>query len=270
MARLGDKTGREIRLKPVRSNAGIRAAYRRKLEELTDEMIRSYNRAILAAYRREKPAVAKLAQDSAARELEKALKRMARMWRKRFDDAADKLAAYFTRSVAQRSDRSLAKILRDGGWSVRFKMTRAMQDVAAATVAENVGLIRSIPEEFHKDVEGIVMRSVTVGRDLSVLSKTLEKRYDLTRKRAILISRDQNNKATAAFTRVRYLEMGISDAIWLHSGGGKKPRPTHVKNSGKKFDIEKGWYDPAVRRYIHPGELINCRCVARPVVKGFS
>jgi hypothetical protein len=57
----------------------------------------------------------------------------------------------------------------------------------------------------------------------------------------------------------------------LHSGGGKEPRRTHVKNSGKKFNVAQGWFDPdkTVRKYIQPGELINCRCVSRPV-KGFS
>ena len=263
-----DKAGKPIALAPVRSNAGIRAAYRRRLLGLVDEMIASYRRWLTAAYRANPPALARDA--SPAKELERALKRLAKQWQRRFDESAEELAAYFAKSAAQRSSASLRSILKKGGWTVKFKMTRAMQDILAATVAENVSLIRSIPSEFSTQVEGLVMRSVTVGRDLSVLSKSLEKKFDLPRNRAILISRDQNNKATAVFTRARYLEMGIKQAIWLHSAGGKKPRPTHVRNSGKKYDVEKGWLDPAVGRYIWPGTEINCRCVARPVVKGFS
>ena len=268
MARLGDKAGKQIALAPVRANAGIRADYRRKLLALVDEMINSYRHWLTAAYRANPPALATDALP--AKELERALRRLARGWRDRFDKAAEDLAAYFAKSAAERSSASLRSILRKGGWTVKFKMTRAMKDVAAATVAENVALIKSIPEELHRQVEELVMRSVTVGRDLSVLSKSLEKKFGLPRKRAILISRDQNNKATAAFTRARFIEMGIHEAIWLHSAGGKKPRPTHVKKSGKRYDVAKGWLDPAVGRYIFPGELINCRCVARPVVKGFS
>jgi uncharacterized protein with gpF-like domain len=64
--------------------------------------------------------------------------------------------------------------------------------------------------------------------------------------------------------------MGLIDAIWLHSGGGKTVRKSHVKNSGKRYDIRTGWYDPEVKRFIQPGELINCKCVSRPVVRGFS
>jgi SPP1 gp7 family putative phage head morphogenesis protein len=268
VARLANKAGKEIVLSPVRANAGIRAAYRRRLMTLVDEMITSYRHWLEAAYRANPPA---LAQDATpAKELERELKRLARRWQKQFDDAAPKLAAYFAKSAAARSSSSLRSILRNGGWSVKFTMTAAMRDVLAATVAENVSLIRSIPSEFRTQVEGLVMRSVTAGRDLSVLSKSLENKFALPRNRAILISRDQNNKATAVFTRARYLEMGVKEAIWLHSAGGKTPRPTHVKKSGKRYDVAKGWLDPAVGRYIFPGELINCRCVARPVVKGFS
>ena len=263
-----DKAGKQIALAPVRSNAGIRAAYRRKLLALVDAMIASYDRWLTAAYRKHPPT---LAQDaSPAKELEAELRRLAKRWNKQFDEAAEELAEYFAKSTAERSSASLRSILKKGGWTVKFKMTRAMKDVLNATVAENVSLIKSIPQEFHTQVEGLVMRSVTAGRDLSMLSKSLEKAFDVPRRRAILISRDQNNKATAAFTRARYLEMGVTEAIWLHSAGGKTPRPTHVRNSGKKYDVTTGWYDPAVKRYIFPGELVNCRCVARPVVRGFS
>jgi uncharacterized protein with gpF-like domain len=142
----------------------------------------------------------------------------------------------------------------------------------AATVQENVALIRSISSEFHTQVEGMVMRSVTAGRDLSELTRELQHRFGVTRRRAELISRDQNQKATASLRRVRETSLGITEAIWLHSAGGKTQRRTHVKNSGKKFDLNLGWFDPdpKVRKYILPGELINCRCTWKAVVKGFS
>lgn len=263
-----DKAGREIVLTPVRANAGIRAAYRKKLLALVDEMIRSYDHWLTAAYRKHPPV---LAQDATpAKELDKAMRALGIRWRKRFDDMAGELAEYFAKAAKDRSDRSLQSILRRGGFTVKLRMSKAMRDMMAATVVENVSLIKSIPEEFHSQINGMVMRSVIAGRDLSDLSKDLRARYGVTRKRAELISRDQNNKATAAFQRARYMDLGINEAIWLHSAGGKQPRPTHVKNSGKRYDVAKGWYDPAVKKFIHPGELINCRCVARPVVRGFT
>src|SRR5205085_12109859 len=101
-------------------------------------------------------------------------------------------------------------------------------------------------------------------------SKELRHRFGVTRRRAALIARDQNNKVSGALHRVRQLELGIEKAIWIHSGGGKHPRPTHVRNNGKQYDVAKGWYDPAEKKFVMPGELINCRCVSRPVIAGFS
>ena len=205
-----------------------------------------------------------------AAELRAAVQALTRRWRRNFRDLAKDLARYFARSAAGRSDAVLAAALRRGGLSVKFRTTPAVRDVLHATVSANVALIRSIPEQYLTSVEGMVMRSVQAGRDLATLSAALVRERGVTVRRAALIARDQNNKATSAIVRVRQVELGLTEAIWLHSGGGKHPRPTHVRNSGKKYDIARGWWDPAERKYVHPGELINCRCVSRPVVPGFS
>ena len=221
-------------------------------------MTRSYARWIIAQYRKNPP---KLAQDAVpARELEREVRDLGKQWNKRFAEAAPRLARWFLQNAEDRSRKRLMKILRDGGFTVQFKMTPAMRDVAAAAVAENVSLIKSIGEQYHSQVEQLVMRSVTTGRDLSTLERELQARFGVTKRRAALIARDQNNKATAVFTRVRQEEAGIEQAIWLHSHGGKEPRPTHLENSGKSYKISEGWFDPdpKVRRFIHPGELINC------------
>lgn len=259
-------------LKPVRSNAGIEADYRRRLNVLIDEMARSYAYFLRASFRANEPAITQALDETPAAALTRELKRLGSQWEKRFNEAAPKLAAYFRLAVEKRSDAVLRKILRDAGISVKFQMTPAMRDIAKATVEQNVSLIKSIPAQFHTQVEGLVMRSVTAGRDLSYLTDELQARFGITRRRAAFIARDQNEKATAAFTRARQIEIGIEEAIWLHSHGGKEPRPTHLTNDGKRYNVAIGWKDPdpKVNKYIFPGELINCRCVSKPIVKGFS
>ena len=265
---LRDKAGKEIVLKPVHSNAGIRAAYRRKLLALIDAMQDSYVYWLRAQYREKPP---RMAQDATpAKELERELRKLGIRWQKQFDKAAPKLAAYFAKAASQRSDAALRSILRKGGFSVKFTMTPAMRDVLQATVAENVSLIKSIASEYHTQVSGLVMRSVTAGRDLSFLTDELEERYGITRRRAANIALSQNNMATTALRRVREGELGLDDGIWLHSGGGKHPRPTHVRQSGEHFSISKGWRDPATGKIIWPGTEPGCRCTYRVVVSGFS
>ena len=257
-------------LKPVRPNLGLGAAYRKRLDSLIAEMQASYEYWLRAQYRQTPPRLA--ADATPAAELRAELRKLGTQWERRFDEAAPKLAKYFSTAVWKRSDRVLHKILRDAGISVKFQMTPAMRDVLEATIAGNVAMIKSISSHYHTEIEGAVMRSVTAGRDLHSLTKELESRYGVTRRRASLIASTQNNMATAAMTRVRQQEAGIEYAIWLHSHAGKTVRPTHLANSGKRYRISDGWHDPdpKVNRPIWPGELINCRCVPKPIVSGFS
>lgn len=254
----------------VRPNAGIRAAYGRKLVALTDAMARSYARFVVAAYRKHPP---RLAQDATpSQELQRELRKLGKRWQKNIDEGAEPLARWFAKSASRRSERALHTILRNAGYSVKFTMTPTVRDVLEASVAENVALIRSIPQQFHTQVEGLVMRSVQTGRDLQGLTRDLQRQFGVSRRRAEFIALDQNNKATSAIQKARQTELGISEGTWLHSHAGREPRPTHLANHGKTFNIQTGWFDPdpEVRRHIMPGELIRCRCVWRPNIKGFS
>ena len=260
----------ETVLKPMRPNVGIEIELRRRLLALIDEMNGSILYWTKAAYRQNEPDAATLAQDETpAAEIMKAIRGLRKRWLARFDKAAKDLADYFSIAVKDRSDAALKKILKDGGFSIEWRMTPAMKDILRATVEENVSLIKSIPSQHFDKIEGMVMRSVQTGRDLQQLTDDLQKSFGVTRRRAEFIARDQNNKATAAFRRARYIEVGIEEAIWRHSGGGREPRPSHVK-AGKesvRFSVAEGWEDPDAGEKIQPGQLINCRCFCRPVLK---
>lgn len=256
-------------LPPVRPSKGAEAKYREQLQKLVDAMARAVLKKLRTMYRANVPVIAQ--DEMPSTELRKAIKKMSKRWQKQFDDGAPQLAEYFTKAANKRSKLQLQKILKDAGFTVEFKMTRAVRDVMNASIGEQVSLIKSIPEKFFTDVEGAVMRSVAKGGSLGDLTAHLEKQYGLTHRRAAFIARDQNNKATAVITRTRQLEAGVTEAIWVHSGGGKTQRKSHVAASkrGQKYDVRKGWFDPDVQQFIQPGELPNCRCVSRPVIPGF-
>jgi SPP1 gp7 family putative phage head morphogenesis protein len=219
-----------------------------------------------AAYRANEPV---MAQDrTPADELRDTIRKLARRWQKNFDEAAPELAQYFSRAVAERSSATLKAILKTAGFTVKFKITPAMRDIMSATVGQQVSLIKSIPSQYFTNIEGIVMRSVQTGRDLAQLTNDLQEQFGVTRRRAAFIARDQNNKATASMTRARQDELGITQAIRVHSGAGKHPRPTHVAMNGTKYDVSKGMRDPAVKRWIFPGEEINCRCISKSIIPG--
>lgn len=205
-----------------------------------------------------------------ADELQLAMSDLGEYWLGRFDLASERMAKWFSRSTARRTDEQMRTILREGGFTVKFNPTPEHLDVLRASVHENVALIRSIPEQYLKNVEGMVMRSVQRGRDVGGLAKELQRQYGITKRRAALIARDQNSKATSAYQEARRKSLGITEAIWLHSHGGKTPRPTHVAMDGKRYKVAEGMYDPAEGRRVFPGELISCRCVSRSIIPGLD
>ena len=70
--------------------------------------------------------------------------------------------------------------------------------------------------------------------------------------------------------RARQVELGITEAVWRHSGAGKKPRPKHVAASGKRYDVAKGMKIGDKGQWVLPGEEINCRCTSESILPGIA
>lgn len=253
----------------VHANAGTKARYQRRMISLIREMAASVEYWAKAQYRADPP---ELAQDALpAAEMVKALKKLTERWEKRFDDMAPTVAASFLKNQFRGTDVAMREALKAAGWTVKFTMTPAVRDAFEASLAENVGLIKSIPAQYLQEVEGIVMRSFAAGRDLKTMATEIRGRYHVAANRAVLIARDQSNKASAVVTKARQTELGITRAKWLHSHAGKEPRPSHVRMNGKEYDVEKGMWDPDAHGkgkgdWVYPGQLINCRCVGRSIL----
>ena len=248
-------------MQPIRPNAGLRTKYQRVLEEAVSEMDKSLRYWLTAAYRKEADRIALDASPAAI--LAAAFRKLARRWQRRFDKLAPELAEYFATAACDRSDAAMMAALRKAGFTVRFRMTAAQRDAVQAVIQENVSLIKSVASQHLAQVEGTVMRSIAAGRDLHTLAADLEKTHGVTKRRAAFIARDQNNKATAVLTRTRQIELGATQARWLHSAGGKTPRPEHVAFSGHLYDVRKGAYLEG--KWVWPGSEPNCRCVSVPV-----
>lgn len=252
---------RPVTIRPIRASAGIQRAYQASIDRLIREMNADTKRVLAEDYD-----AAEFAKDATPVEaLVAAMRGLRRKWLERFDALAPAMARIFVGAAGSRSDTQLRNELRKAGMTVKFQLTEGQANIIQATVHENVSLIKSIPEQYLGDVEGMVMRSVVEGRNTGALTAALEKRYGITRRRAATIARDQNNKITGALQANRQAELGLK-AIWLRSAGGKTPRPSHVAQNGKQYDPKTGWYDPVAKEWIWPGTLINCRCTSRTVV----
>lgn len=251
-------------LRAIQPNEGVRAWYQEQIQVMARRMARDILRLMKRYYR---PASERLAlDDDPIVTLRTVMKVWGRLWQKRFDDMAKDIAQLFADRSQRHLDVAMRKRLKDAGFTVRFRPTERMVSAYRAVVAENVSLIRSIPQQFRKDVESAVWQTVMRGGSMSELSSSLREKYGVTYRRAALIARDQVAKSKAVMENARRAELGITEAVWQHSSAGKEPRPTHVAMNGKRFKIADGMYDSAEGKNVQPGELINCRCTSRAVI----
>lgn len=130
----------------------------------------------------------------------------------------------------------------------------------------NVSLISSIDDNLLTEVDDLLVSAYEKGQRHEVLAKRIEERFGVSESRAALIARDQTAKLNAAVTKVRQTEAGIVEYTWL-SARDERVRDRHKELNGTR----QRWDSPPIvdkksGRRGHPGEDIQCRCVAVPVI----
>ena len=238
-------------LRAIRPNIGTITAYARELQRLVDRMTRDAVRVL-------KP---EMAQDGAIEDMFAAF---ARRWVMQFDYYAPILAEKYAQRMHDGTDKAFRQALKDAGWAVAFRYTPAMRAAMNERVTANVELIKSIGEVHFKKIEKAVIDGYGKGRDLKYITDEIYRLGEVGRNRAAFIARDQASKADSIVQNVRRQELGITEAIWMHSRGGHEPRPSHVRANGTRYEIAKGCLIDG--EYIQPGQLINCRCLSRSVL----
>jgi uncharacterized protein with gpF-like domain len=200
------------------------------------------------------------------------LKRWGKKWNRKFDKMAAEIAKRFTGKSFRMTETAMKAAFKQANFTVNFSPTRKSLQAFKLTVADNVGLIRNLQQDYYNRIQQDVWTSVRAGADMAALSTKLQDSYNITKRRADLISVDQNAKAKAVIETTRRQELGITKAIWQHSSAGKEPRPVHAKwgREQQVFDLSKGLYDPDEGEYVFPGQLINCRCTSRAIIEGFE
>ena len=132
-------------------------------------------------------------------------------------------------------------------------------------VEDNVGLIKTIPQESLSRMREIVMEGYRNGETTTSIVKKIQRAYSVDRRHAQLLARDQIAKLNSNIAQQQQRDAGVEEYIWSTSGDSRV-RESHKKLNGKRFR----WDDPPVvdektGRRCHPGEDYECRCVALAV-----
>jgi len=130
---------------------------------------------------------------------------------------------------------------------------------------DNVGLIKSIPETYFSQVEGMVLRSFNAGTRAEELAPRIAKRFAVSESRGMLIARDQISKLTGDLTRQRQTSLGIEKYRWRTSQD-ERVRASHRRLNNKVFSWDKPPVTNSAGDRNHPGGDYQCRCTAEPVI----
>lgn len=253
---------------PLHYNASASASYRRDLEGMISEMIRSYEYHLRATFNKHDDITTDASIASQARMALNALQeRFAKMF-------ADRSRTIVDRTVSRIDSHSVSSLHTSleqatGGLSLKVDtLPAALKEALTSSTVENVSLIKTLPQQYHTQIEGAVMRSIQPGGNgMQDVYKALRKYDGMTKNRAKFIAEDQTRKITSAMNVERAQSAGMKQFMWNHSGGSAEPRPYHVRMDGKIYDYANPpVIDPKTGERGYPGQLINCKCFQTPVI----
>ena len=119
----------------------------------------------------------------------------------------------------------------------------------------------------------MISRAILGGQGVESITKHLEHYEGVTHRRAKNIARDQTHKTYEALSMRRAKTLGFTHFEWIHSGGSQQPRSYHMREhpSGLNHGIFRIDHPPVIDPNTgtrgFPGDLPNCHCTMRPVLK---
>ena len=145
-----------------------------------------------------------------------------------------------------------------------------LEDFLEAQVNKNVALIKSIPDEYFKTIETIVMNGTANGLRWEQMAREIGGIKDISsangklQNRIKLIARNETSNINASINKRRQENLNIKEFKWVTSAD-ERVRDSHARLNGRIFS----WDDlPTVDGVkTSPGQPINCRCVAVPIIK---
>ena len=128
-------------------------------------------------------------------------------------------------------------------------------------IAENVDLIKTIPKRAHEGLSRRMQEEFAAAPfDEQRMRAMVQQEFGSQGYNLRRITRDQTQKLTSQLTEMRHRQVGIETYTWITSQD-ERVRTTHRENNNKIFAYANP--PPATG---NPGNDIQCRCTARPVI----
>ena len=286
------KTGR-LTGRPLRHSVAIESRYIAALTKLVNQMVAQVEREILPVLREAekdqgatdgfsfdaddspKKAANKKAASKAAGMVESLQAKFASMFKNRAHTLADGMMQAVTAESATNLNNTISDLSGKMTVGMGF-MDGPVGEVVKGGVAENIALIKSIPDNYMARVAGHLEAAALAGNNMTGLIGKIQDAAGITKRRAKNIALDQTRKAYNTINGARMAAAGVKKFEWVHSGGGQRPRHKHITPvsggglNGGIYELDKPPNaaedgDPPYNAL--PGQMINCKCTMAPVVE---
>lgn len=263
------KLKKPAKLRPVRTSRQLELEYYKALKQLTKALKGEVKRELITALKETKEEYQADALSDILSSIFTRLKNKAAALTTNAEEASvsviNKIAKQnrqrFLNAANQATGVDLSNILSEEG----------VNDFVKLQSQKNISLIKSIPDEFFKNIETIVYNGVAEGKRFEQIAKEITATRGISsvfgklENRAKLIARNEVTTINAAITRKRSELLGIKKGVWI-TANDERVRPCHKARDGKEFDLAKGLYSACDGKTIFPAEEINCRCDYAPVI----
>lgn len=181
----------------------------------------------------------------------------------------DRLGSFLT-ELGVDSNSSVARYVQRLMTSAGVRVRREFappKDLIDAFRTRNLSLIKSLGDEHVRQLQTTLATLQNEGAPVDTIRNAIVERLNIGGRRAMLIARDQTNKLNAELQATQQQAAGITKFVWSTSHD-EAVRDSHRALDGRTFEyanppIVDG--EPAL-----PGEPIQCRCQALPVIDLFA
>ena len=145
-----------------------------------------------------------------------------------------------------------------------------LNDFLEAQVNKNVSLIKSIPDEYFKSIETVVMNGTANGLRWEAIAREIGGIKDISsvngklQNRIKLIARNEASNINASINKRRQEQLGVEKFKW-QTAQDERVRQSHAQINGNVYDWDSLPTVDGVK--TSPGQPINCRCIAIPVIE---
>lgn len=216
-------------------------------------------------------------EDYAPAQASRILSEMQEKWAKKIEPIADRISENWLNAINERQKKKSMEVLRK---ALGVDISAIFEDPLVQQGLENMRfeaayLIKTLPyDNIGKVAERVYQyyrgEPMPEGR---TLTQQLAEEFKIKYERAKIIARDQTNKMNGNLTQIRQTSYGIEEYIWrtardqrvVGNPAGFYPKGNRVHgNHWEREGHLYRWDEPPEDG--HPGNAINCRCFAEPVI----